>query len=34
LNYNDVKNEDSEYLRNALIFGRAFEINYVDEEGK
>ena len=34
LNYNDVKNEDSEYLRNALIFGRAFEINYIDEEGK
>lgn len=34
LNYNDVKNEDSEYLRNALIFGRAFEINYIDEDGK
>ena len=34
LNYNDVKNEDSELLRNALIFGRAFEINYIDEEGK
>ena len=34
LNYNDVRNEDSEYLRNALIFGRAFEINYIDEEGK
>ena len=34
LNYNDVRNEDSELLRNALIFGRAFEINYIDEEGK
>lgn len=34
LNYNDVRNEDSEYLRNALIFGRAFEINYIDEDGK
>ncbi len=34
LNYNDVKNEDSELLRNALIFGRAFEINYIDEDGK
>ena len=27
LKYNDVKAEDSELLRNALIFGRAFEIN-------
>ena len=34
LKYNDVKAEDSEFLRNALIFGRAFEINYIDEEGK
>lgn len=34
LKYNDVKAEDSELLRNALIFGRAFEINYIDEEGK
>lgn len=34
LKYNDVKSEDSELLRNALIFGRAFEINYIDEEGK
>ena len=32
LNYNDVRTEDNEYLRNALIFGRAFEINYVDED--
>ena len=34
LKYNDVKAEDSELLRNALIFGRGFEINYIDEEGK
>lgn len=34
LKYNDVKSEDSELLRDALIFGRAFEINYIDEEGK
>lgn len=26
--------EDSEYLKNALIYGRAFEICYIDEEGK
>lgn len=34
LNYNDVHQEDTEYLKQALIFGRAFEINYIDEEGK
>lgn len=34
LKYNDVQQEDTEYLRQALIFGRAFEVNYVDEEGK
>ena len=34
LKYNDVKAEDSELLRNALIFGRAAEVNYIDEEGK
>ena len=34
LKYNDVKAEDSELLRNALIFGRSFEINYIDEDGK
>ena len=34
LNYNDVENEDSEYLRQALIFGRSFEVNYIDEEAK
>ena len=31
LNYNDVDNEDSELLRNALIYGRAFEVCYLDE---
>ena len=34
LKYNDVANEDSEYLLDALIFGRGYEINYIDEEGK
>ena len=34
LKYNDVSTEDSEYLRNALIYGRSFEVNYIDEEGK
>lgn len=34
LKYNDVKAEDSELLRYALIFGRSFEINYIDEDGK
>jgi len=34
LNYNDVVNEDSELLKQALIYGKAFEINYIDEEGK
>lgn len=34
LKYNDVVDEDTEFLRQALIFGRSFEINYVDEEGK
>lgn len=34
LSYNDVKNEDSEYLRQALIYGRAFEICYIDEDNK
>lgn len=31
LNYNDVDNEDIELLRNALIYGRAFEVCYLDE---
>lgn len=34
LNYNDVRTEDNELLRNALIFGKSFEINYVDEDVK
>lgn len=34
LNYNDVITEDNELLRNALIFGKSFEINYVDEDAK
>lgn len=32
--YNDVHSEDVEYLRDALIFGRAVEINWVDEDGE
>lgn len=34
LKYNDVKAEDSELLKQALVFGRAFEINYIDEDGR
>lgn len=34
LSYNDVRTEDTEFLRDALIFGRAFEVCYVDEDGK
>lgn len=34
LSYNDVRTEDSELLKQALIFGRAFEINYIDEDTK
>ena len=34
LNYNDVDAEDVEFLKQALIFGRAAEICYLDEEGK
>ncbi len=34
LSYNDVRTEDSELLKQALIYGRSFEINYVDEDGK
>lgn len=32
LHYNDVKTTDSELLRNALIYGTAFEISYLDED--
>ena len=34
LNYNDVHSEDTELLKNALVFGYGVEINYVDEEGQ
>jgi SPP1 family phage portal protein len=34
LNYNDVHSADAELLRHALIAGVAYEIAYVDEEGK
>ena len=34
MNYNDVRNEDSELLRNALIYGKAFEVCFVDEDGQ
>lgn len=34
LNYNDVRTADTELLRNALIYGTAYEINYIDEDGK
>lgn len=34
LNYNDVTTEDSELLKNALIYGLAYEVCYIDEEAK
>ena len=34
LNYNDVHKEDNELLRSALIYGKSYEICYVDEAGK
>ena len=34
LKYNDVKSKDSDLLRNALIYGRAYELQYIDEDGK
>lgn len=33
-NYNDIENADSALLRNALIYGVAFEICYIDEDTK
>lgn len=33
LNYNDVSSTDSQLLKNALIFGVAYEIAYIDELG-
>ena len=32
LNYNDVEEEDSSFLRDALIYGRAYEICYIDAD--
>lgn len=34
LKYNDVKSEDTDLLKNALIYGVAYEINYIDGDGK
>ena len=34
LDYNDIHEMMNEYLRQALIYGRGFLINYVDMEGK
>lgn len=34
LYYNDVATEDSELLKNALIYGMSYEVNYIDEEAK
>lgn len=33
LNYNDVASKDSELLRNALVYGKAYELHYIDEDG-
>lgn len=34
LSYNDVRTEDNEFLRQALIFGKAYEVCYIDEDNK
>lgn len=34
LNYNDVKNEDTELLKDALIFGVGYEILWIDGDGQ
>lgn len=34
LSYNDVRTEDNELLRQALIFGKAYEVCYIDEDNK
>ena len=34
LNYNDCHTEDSDFLCDALTFGIAYEINYIDEDAK
>jgi len=33
-NYNDSRAFFAEYLRQALIYGRAFSVNYIDEDGE
>lgn len=33
LNYNDVVAKDSELLRIALIYGKSYELHYIDEDG-
>lgn len=34
LDYNDVTDEDTEYLKDCLIYGVAYEVVYVDEDAK
>lgn len=34
LNYNDVITSDNELLKNGLIYGVSYELNYLDEEGQ
>lgn len=34
LDYNDIADQDSDFFRDALIFGRSFEICYIDEDKK
>lgn len=34
LNYNDVNDKDSLLLRNALIYGKSFELQFIDEDKK
>lgn len=34
LRYNDVQTEDNDFLTQALIYGAAYEVNYVDSEGQ
>lgn len=34
LNYNDVHNADSSFLKNALIYGVAYEVLYCDKQGQ
>ena len=34
LKYNDVTDKDNLFLRNALIYGKSFELEYIDEDGQ